>query len=52
MTKKELRTIEQFLIDIDEADDKIDILENIYRWIRNIYHTQGKGRLDAYNKNL
>lgn len=52
MTTKELERIEEFLIDMNEADDKIDILENIYCWIRNIYHTQGKERLDTYNKNL
>ena len=52
MTKAELQEIQQFLLDIKINEDDIEILNRIHRWIREIYHTQGKNKLEDYNKNL
>lgn len=52
MTKKELEDIEQFLIDKEESNDDIEVLNRVWEWIRKIYHTQGKEKLEMYDKNL
>ena len=52
MTKRELEDIEQFLIDKGESDDDIEVLNRVWEWIRKIYHTQGKEKLETYNKEL
>ena len=52
MTKRELEETHQFLLDMKINEDDIEILNRIYKWVREIYHTQGKEKLEMYDKNL
>ena len=52
MTKAELQEIHQFLLDVKINEDDTEILNKIHRWIRKIYHTQGKEKLEDYNEDL
>ena len=61
MTKKELQEIKHFLIKMHGVEWKgvemkiesvIDVYCDIYKWFREIYHTQGKEKLEDYNENL
>lgn len=47
MTKSELRELEGLLVDVEEADDKIDKIESVYFWCLKQYREQGKKKLSA-----
>lgn len=40
MTKKELQEVESILKDLEDSDDKIDILESLYTYIKGVYIEQ------------
>lgn len=48
MTKQELIDIESILIDVDESDDKIVPIENLYFYVKELYRSQCKKKL-GYN---
>lgn len=45
MTKRELEDIESILIDVDESDDKIVPIENLYFHVKNLYRSQCQKKL-------
>jgi hypothetical protein len=47
MTKSELRELEDLLVEIEEANDKIDPIETLYFWCLKQYREQGKKKLGA-----
>lgn len=47
MTKSELRELEELLVEIEEADDKIYPIETLYFWCLKQYREQGKKKLGA-----
>jgi hypothetical protein len=53
MTKKELIEIEEFLIDVEESDDKIEPIERLWRWVLHKYRTEGPKKLgDDFKSDL
>ena len=52
MTKKELKIIESFLEDIANTDEDIEVFSRLFSWIRQVYHIEGKKKLEDYNKDL
>lgn len=40
MNKKELEEIESVLVDIDNSDDKIDVIERLYSIVLRMYRKQ------------
>ena len=47
MNKSELRELEELLVYVEEADDKINPLETVYFWCLRQYREQGKKKLSA-----
>lgn len=47
MTKSELRELEELLVNVEEANDKIDPIESVYFWCLRQYREQGKKKLSA-----
>ena len=45
MTKKELEIIESILLDIEDSDDRIDVLERLYIEIRQMVREQSEKKL-------
>lgn len=45
MTKKELLEIESILRDIEDSEDKIDVIERLYSYIKCIYIEQCEKKL-------
>ena len=45
MTKRELEDIESILIDVDESDDKIVPIENLYFHVLKLYRSQCEKKL-------
>lgn len=52
MTKKELQEVHQFLVDMENSDDKIEIAIRAWNWLRKIYHIQGKQKIEEYDKTI
>lgn len=48
MTKNELLCIQKFILDLQESDDQIEVLNNIYYWIKLIYNKQAKKKLGKF----
>lgn len=48
MTKRELEDIESLLIDVEESDDKIVPIENLYFHVLKLYRSQCEKKL-GYN---
>lgn len=47
MTKSELRELEELLVEVEEANDKINPIESVYFWCLRQYRAQGKKKLSA-----
>lgn len=45
MTKSELKELEELLVDVEESNDKIDLIEAVYFWCLKQYREQGKKKL-------
>ena len=45
MTKSELKELEELLVDVEESNDKIDLIEAVYFWCLRHYREQGKKKL-------
>ena len=52
MTKNELLDIQYFIHDMELSDEKIEVLERIYRWLVSKYREQGKNKLGEDFDNL
>lgn len=47
MTKSELRELEELLVDVEKASDKINPIESVYFWCLRQYREQGKKKLSV-----
>lgn len=45
MTKRELEDIESILVDIEDSYDKIDPIERLYFYIKELYQSQSQKKL-------
>ena len=45
MTKSELKELEELLVDVEESNDKMDLIEAVYFWCLKQYREQGKKKL-------
>ena len=54
MTKSELSELDALLVDVEESNDKIDLIEAVYFWCLKQYREQGKKKLNVeeFNNDL
>ena len=52
MTKNELLEVQNFIKEMRQSDDDIEVMNSIYAWIKEKYEEQGEKKLGEQYKKL